>query len=125
MKHRSGHQIGKQRLSQYGRRCLFPVFLLLAQLAQAQDDRSGATDAVRPAAQESPLREQTLQAAPAAVNPLTTASSSPVATLAASAVSVVDYSMPAGVCPVITDYLYQQCQQNPADAMCAPAATPE
>jgi hypothetical protein len=30
------------------------------------------------------------------------------------------YSMPAGVCPVITDYLYQQCQQNPADAMCAP-----
>lgn len=35
------------------------------------------------------------------------------------------YSLPAGVCPVITDYLYQQCQQNPDDAMCAPATTTE
>ena len=32
----------------------------------------------------------------------------------------LQYDLPAGVCPVITDYLYQQCQQNPADAMCAP-----
>jgi hypothetical protein len=38
-----------------------------------------------------------------------------------TAVQSFQLSLPAGVCPVITDYLFQQCQQNPADPMCAPA----
>jgi hypothetical protein len=42
-----------------------------------------------------------------------------------TAAQALEYDLPAGVCPVITDYLYQQCEQNPADAMCAPATVTE
>jgi hypothetical protein len=36
-----------------------------------------------------------------------------------STTDALQTSLPAGVCPVITDYLYQQCQQSPDDPMCA------
>jgi hypothetical protein len=77
-----------------------------------------AQEAAQPAATATPI----VVAAPA---PLQSDSSEEVAPLALHAVPAEQYSLPAGVCPVITDYLYQQCQQNPADAMCAPATATE
>ena len=34
-------------------------------------------------------------------------------------VSAQQGSLPSGVCPVISGYLLDQCQQNPADPMCS------
>lgn len=88
-----------------------------------------AQDAARDAASESPaplvpvaVSHQTAQPVPPAI--AVPPDSSPLAPAAAAApelqsVSTLQGSLPAGVCPVISDYLLQQCQQNPADPMCS------
>lgn len=95
---------------------LLSPLLALAQEA-AQPAEAGETGA--PSSVTAPVA---LVTAPAT---LQSGSSEVVTPLALQSVPAEQYSLPAGVCPVITDYLYQQCQQNPADAMCAPATTTE
>lgn len=55
----------------------------------------------------------------------TVATTAPAAPVLQTAAAGWQSSQPAGVCPVISDYLYQQCAQNPADAMCAQPAAAE
>lgn len=64
-------------------------------------------------------------AAAVELEPRLSDSTAVLAPLALQSTTPPQYDLPAGVCPVITDYLYQQCQQNPGDAMCAPAITTE
>jgi hypothetical protein len=79
-----------------------------------------------PAAGVAPLVVET-KAVPPALQAEANAAPAPVAAPVAlqTAAQTLEYTLPAGVCPVITDYLYQQCEQNPADAMCAPATVTE
>lgn len=94
------------------------ALLLMPLAVNAQPDDAAAAG-MQPVAAEDSRQPADLQSLAQASQ---TATATPAATLQAGVSdSAPQYSLPAGVCPVITDYLFQQCQQNPADAMCAPA----
>lgn len=99
--------------------CLGLLLLPLRCLAQA--------DAIGPVVpeQSGAALPAVVAASPAATVPPAgagTAATAAPAPVLQTAASDFQASVPAGVCPVITDYLYQQCEQNPQDSMCAPAS---
>lgn len=100
---------------------LFTSVLLASTVAAAQEvalvpqvvDATGSALAAAP--------QQAEVAAPAAASRVADAAAG-VELQLATPLPPSQAGLPAGVCPVISDYLYQQCQQDPADAMCAPVA---
>jgi len=89
------------------------LVLLLSFAAQAQDIATTTSTAEAEAEAAATGRKPEPQSSAVPQTPVTQELD--------TAVQAFQLSLPAGVCPVITDYLFQQCQQNPADPMCAPA----
>lgn len=98
----------------------FASLLLASTIATAQD----ADPALQAGPKAFPLAitpPEAIVTAASAVSPGPVAAAGAQLQVATSVLPSQE-GLPAGVCPVISDYLYQQCEQNPADAMCAPAA---
>lgn len=82
------------------------------------------TAAAQDAVHVSPAPAEEQEAAPTLAPAASVPAGSPLAPARAAvpelqSVSALQISLPAGVCPVISGYLLQQCQQNPADPMCS------
>ena len=123
MIHGQWHHDGQHHPRRLGGKACVLALLLLPLPAMAQEVVAAAAAPTVIDGSEPPQQGAMPLASPAAAEPGVSGSST--AGMPLETIPAVDYSMPAGVCPVITDYLYQQCQQNPADAMCASAVTTE